>query len=99
MNGVLNLSVLDGWWPEACKHGRNGWAIGDEKVPATIEEQDSRDSKFLAEVLMKEVVPLYYSDRKKWIKMMQESIDGITPMFSVDRMLKEYYDRMYITGK
>jgi starch phosphorylase len=96
MNGVLNASVLDGWWPEACQHGVNGWAIGDEHVPANVEEQDARDSKFLAEVLTKEVVPLYYGNREQWIKMMQASIETVTPAFSVDRMLKEYYDKMYI---
>ena len=99
MNGVLNASILDGWWPEACSHGRNGWAIGDDKVPDTVKEQDSRDSKFLADTLLKDVMPLYYSNREKWVKMMQESIESVTAAFSVDRMLKEYYDRMYCAAK
>lgn len=95
MNGVLNLSVLDGWWPEACDHGVNGWAIGDEKVPKTIKSQDEKDAKALAKVLLNEVMPVYYEDREKWIQMMQRSIVTTTKAFSVDRMLKEYYDLMY----
>jgi starch phosphorylase len=95
MNGVLNVSILDGWWPEACEHGVNGWAIGDDHVPATLAEQDERDAKFLGDVLVKEVIPTYYKDHKKWVQMMQASIRTITKTFSVETMLDEYYKHLY----
>ena len=95
MNGVLNVSILDGWWPEACQHGVNGWAIGDAVVPATQAEQDQRDAAFLGQVLMQEVVPTFYNDKKKWIAMMQASIQTITEPFSVEAMLKKYYAKLY----
>lgn len=95
MNGVLNLSILDGWWPEACQHGINGWAIGDEVVPESTEEQDQRDAKFLSRVLLDEVVPTYYEHPGKWVRMMQDSIESVTPRFKVETMLKNYYKQLY----
>ncbi len=99
MNGVLNCSILDGWWPEACEHGVNGWAIGDDLVPKTVAEQDKRDAEFLSSVLLKEVIPTYYNDHKKWVKMMQASIESITTRFSVETMLKDYYEKLYVPSK
>jgi starch phosphorylase len=96
MNGVLNVSILDGWWPEACQHGVNGWAIGDDKVPASVEEQDQRDAKFLCKVLLDEVIPTYYEKPEEWVKMMQASIETVTPAFKVETMLKNYYKLLYV---
>ena len=96
MNGVLNVSILDGWWPEACDHGVNGWAIGDDKVPDDVNEQDKRDANFLAEVMLKGVLPTYYQQPEKWVKMMQASIETTTTLFDVDTMLKNYYEKLYI---
>ena len=95
MNGVLNVSTLDGWWPEACDHGVNGWAIGDEKVSAKAVEQDARDAKFLVEVMLQEVISTYYNKREKWIGMMQRSITDTTESFDVATMLKNYYEKLY----
>ena len=67
MNGVLNLSILDGWWPEACEHGVNGWAIGDEEVPDSTEVQDKQDARFLGKVLLDEVLPTYYDAPETWV--------------------------------
>ncbi|MEZ0536727.1 alpha-glucan family phosphorylase [Caldicellulosiruptoraceae bacterium PP1] len=96
MNGVLNVSTLDGWWPEACEHGVNGWQIGDGFESSDIEKHDEHDLKSLVKVLQHEVIPTYYENREKWIKMMQASIDSTLEAFSAERMLKEYYDLMYI---
>jgi starch phosphorylase len=94
LNGVLNLSVLDGWWPEACEHGRNGWAIGDHAPdPAT---QDTRDHDALCATLEGEVLPTY-ADRARWVAMMQASIDMAAERFSSDRMVREYFERLYAT--
>ena len=95
MNGVLNCSILDGWWPEACRHGENGWAIGDEKVFDNPEEQDERDRKFLAGVILDEVLPLYENDRPRWVTMMRSSIESTRERFSATTMLKHYFDKMY----
>ncbi|MDT8717078.1 alpha-glucan family phosphorylase [Clostridium sp. 19966] len=96
MNGVLNLSILDGWWPEACKHGVNGWQFGDGFESEDFEVLDAHDLGCLYKVLLKEVLPTYYSDRDKWVEMMKNSILSTKDYFSVERMLKEYYEEMYI---
>lgn len=96
MNGVLNVSTLDGWWPEACQHGINGWQIGDGFESKDEKEQDSHDLKSLVNVMQNEVIPTYYKNREKWIKMMQNSIESTIEKFSAERMVKEYYQKMYI---
>jgi glycogen phosphorylase len=95
MNGVLNVSILDGWWPEACKHGENGWAIGDENVPASVEEQDLQDAAHLYAVFENEVIPTYYNDQPRWKKMMVNSITSCSDQFCATRMVREYYEKMY----
>ncbi|WP_426348968.1 alpha-glucan family phosphorylase [Alloiococcus sp. CFN-8] len=99
MNGVLNLSVLDGWWPEACDHGVNGWQFGDGKGISdfdTLEELDSNDLEGLYNVLLNEVIPTYYDNKEKWIEMMKNSILSTKDYFNVKRMLEEYFNLMYI---
>ena len=71
MNGVLNLSILDGWWPEGCEHGVNGWQIGNAyEGPG----QDENDLKSLYQTLTKEVLPTYYGQKDMWERMMRASI-------------------------
>lgn len=96
MNGVLNLSILDGWWPEACKHGVNGWQFGDGFESTDDKKLDEHDLKCLYNVLLEEVIPTYYDDRNKWMEMMKNSINSTKDYFSVKRMLEEYYEKMYI---
>jgi starch phosphorylase len=95
MNGVLNFSILDGWWPEACEHGVTGWQFADGFESDNVAEQDAHDLKALYEVLLNEVLPTFYDDRKKWVNMMRESILRTKDEFAVKRMLDEYYERMY----
>lgn len=95
MNGVLNVSILDGWWPEACQHGVNGWAIGDEQVPPNVSAQDERDALALYQTLVDEVIPTFYNNKQRWMQMMKASIESCTDAFSVDRMLREYFERLY----
>lgn len=92
MNGVLNLGVLDGWWPEGCVHGVNGWQFGDGYEG---EDCDTTDAEALYKVLMKEVIPTFYDDKKKWEKMMAKSIEMSQYTFSAARMVKEYYQKIY----
>lgn len=93
-NGVLNLSTLDGWWPEACHHGENGWQFGDG-YEGESDSQDERDLEALYRVLQQEVLPTYYDHREKWLAMMIASLELAEP-FSARRMLDEYYNRLYI---
>ncbi len=92
MNGVLNFSVLDGWWPEGCVHGVNGWQIGERYEG---EDQDDDDLQSLYQVLQTEIIPTYYQNRSKWEKMMRFSIEMAEWNFSAARMLKEYYEKLY----
>ena len=96
MNGVLNLSILDGWWPEACEHGINGWQFGNGFENADDKILDENDLKDLYKVLLEEVIPTYYDNRTKWVGMMKESINSTKDYFSVKRMLEEYFDKLYI---
>ncbi len=100
MNGVPNVSILDGWWPEGCEHGVTGWRIGeanpeddafDEKAAARI---DKRDRELLHHVLADEVLPAY-ADRAKWTAIMRASIEMSQWRFSSDRMIEDYMSKVY----
>jgi starch phosphorylase len=95
MNGVLNLSILDGWWPEACAHGVNGWQIGNGYENRDEKKLDAHDQKSLYKVLLEEVLPTYYDDKKKWVEMMKQSVLTTHKPFAVKRMLQEYYTKLY----
>lgn len=92
MNGVLNLSILDGWWPEACQHGMNGWQFGDGYMG---ENQDKHDLESLYRVLFNEVLPTYYDHKEQWEEMMNNSIESTYQEFSAHKMLENYYLKMY----
>ena len=96
MNGVLNFSILDGWWPEACDHGKNGWQIGNAFESSDKNEQDKNDLDSLYDVLLNELLPTYYENKDKWIEMMKNSILDTKDQFAVKRMLEEYYEQLYI---
>jgi starch phosphorylase len=89
LNGLLNLSILDGWWPEGCIHGVNGWAIGDE-----TSGEDAKDFEALYQVLENEVLAAW-ADRSKWMGMMRESIAMAQQKFTADRMVLEYFEKLY----
>ena len=89
LNGVPNLSVLDGWWAEGCKNGVNGWTVGDPEHP-----DDEKDADHLYFVLENSVIPTFYNDRNKWISMMKEAIKtGVH--FTAHRMIMEYNQKFY----
>lgn len=100
LNGVLNFSVLDGWWREGF-NGQNGWAIGDDVDFDDPTVQDQRDYESLISTLENEIVPLYYHRvenglPREWIARMKASIRTLAPQFSMRRMVKEYTERLYI---
>ncbi len=93
MNGVLNVSVLDGWWPEGCVDGVTGWQIGDGYEG---DDHEKVDGESLCKVLLEEVIPTFYQNREKWLEMMRASIEMSTWNFSAARMIQEYYSLMYV---
>ncbi len=104
MNGVPNLSILDGWWPEGCVHGVTGWHIGeaDEADDAFDEADqhrvDKRDRELLHTTLEREVLPAYH-DRARWVAIMRASITMSQWKFSSDRMVEDYVARVYTPGR
>ena len=95
MNGVLNASVMDGWWPEACQDGVNGWDIGGGFESDDEAVLDAHDRHALVEVVAGRVLPLYETDRAGWIAMMRASVATTREAFSVERMLREYVETLY----
>jgi len=101
INGVLHLSVRDGWWYEAY-NGKNGWAIGD--VTVNPEEEDQHDAESLYSLLEQQIVPLFYErDRAGvphgWVQMVKEAIRSVSPRFCGKRMLKDYTEQMYLPAQ
>jgi glycogen phosphorylase len=100
VNGVLHLSIGDGWWAEGFT-GHNGWVIDPGVQHDDPAAQDAADADALYRVLEEHVIPTFY-DRddddvpRRWIEMVKESIRSIAPRFSARRMLKEYVERMYL---
>jgi starch phosphorylase len=105
MNGIPNLSVLDGWWPEAYHPAegdrpQNGWAFGQVQYD-NWDTQDEVDSQALLRILEDEVVPLFY-DRdvagipRRWVQVMKEAMRTSVAAFSMRRMIKEYVEQMYL---
>jgi starch phosphorylase len=95
MNGVLNCSILDGWWPEVCEHGVNGWQFGNGFESDDPKVQDKHDLKALYQVIQREIIPAYYNQRPQWIKMMRQSVLATKEKFSMKRMLDEYFQKLY----
>lgn len=99
-NGGLNMSVLDGWWPEAFD-GVNGWAIGDRRIYGNQDYQDFMEAESFYELLEKEIVPRFYergSDGlpRRWIATMKASMRTCCPVFNTNRMVREYTERFYL---
>lgn len=87
MNGVPNCSILDGWWPEACIHGKNGWAIGS----AEDDRNDIRDANNLYNVIENEVLPVWESSIDNWANIMKSSIVA-SSNFTGNRMIQDYLE-------
>ncbi len=102
-HGCLNMSILDGWWREAFDE-TNGFAIGPDSQPDSIEEQDRVDSNNLYDVLTKEVIPGFYNRDstgipRQWIQKIRRSMSTITPEYSTWRMVQDYVNKYYLTGE
>lgn len=100
VNGVINFSVLDGWWAEGYNQ-YNGWTIGTNAEFDSYEAQDRADSESLYYTLENKIVPLYYAKEKngispKWVEMMKESIVSTGGKYSTARMLVDYTEQLYL---
>lgn len=100
MNGVVNLSVKDGWWLEGYREGA-GWALTEKRTYQNQGYQDQLDAATIYGLLEHEIIPLYYSKNKKgysegWIKVIKNSIAQIAPHYTMKRQLDDYYNKFYI---
>ena len=99
LNGVLNFSVLDGWWYEGYKEGA-GWALTDKQTYTDHKYQDELDAATIYHMLENEIIPLYYDQTddvpKKWVQYIKNSVSKIAPEFTTKRMITDYLDRFYI---
>ena len=99
MNGVLNFSVLDGWWYEGYKPGA-GWALTDKRTYENQQYQDQLDAATIYHTLETEIIPTYYARNSKgyspeWIQYIKNSMSEIAPDYTMKRMLDDYIDRFY----
>jgi len=99
MNGVVNFSVLDGWWLEGYREGA-GWALTEKRTYQNQEHQDQLDAATIYSILETEILPLYYARNKKgysegWIRTIKNSIAQIAPNYTMKRQLDDYYEKFY----
>ena len=99
MNGVINLSVLDGWWVEGYRQGA-GWALKQERTYQNQGYQDQLDAATIYSLLENEILPLFYNRNEQgfsegWIKTIKNSIATIAPHYTMKRQLDDYYDKFY----
>ncbi len=99
MNGVLNFSVLDGWWYEGYREGA-GWALTDKRTYENQAHQDQLDAATIYSMLENEIIPMYYAKTSKgysaqWVQTIKNSVTKITPFYTTKRMMDDYFDRFY----
>jgi starch phosphorylase len=100
LNGVVNCSILDGWWAEAYS-SEVGFAIGGDSVAPTDEEQDAADARALFEVLEQQVLPAYYERDERglpprWLTLMRNSVAELGARFNTNRMVVQYVEELYL---
>lgn len=99
MNGVVNLSVLDGWWVEGYREGA-GWALPEKRTYENQAYQDQLDAATIYGLLENDIIPMYYNRNKKgysadWVKVIKNSISTIAPHYTMKRQLDDYFARFY----
>ena len=95
MNASVNLSIADGWIPEFCRHGENGFLIAhtDETLPDAV--KDDQEATTLLDVLEHTVIPMYYDQPKNFLKVVKTAMKDVEPAFESGRMAREYYELLY----
>ncbi|GAB4188700.1 MAG: hypothetical protein Kow00105_03320 [Phycisphaeraceae bacterium] len=102
INGVLNCSILDGWWDEAYDPAL-GWAIGRGEEYANPSTADDLESQALYDLLEHTIIPMFYDRNShglpvRWVKMMKASIERLAPVFNTNRMVQEYTEKLYLSA-
>lgn len=100
INGVINFSILDGWWAEGYNQ-KNGWTIGTNAKYQSYDEQDDADSRSMYDTLENKIIPMYYDKNEKgysdtWLRIMKNTIESNAGRFSTSRMLDDYTSKLYI---
>jgi len=103
INGVLNLSVLDGWWGEAF-NGKNGWGISPHGVGTDPEIRDREEANDLLDIMEHEIIPIFYNRgqqgySKYWVKLSKGSMKSCIPRFNASRMVMDYVKKLYSPAK
>jgi starch phosphorylase len=94
MNASVNFSILDGWFPEFARHGENSFVIKTLPTDSWV-QRDDQDNRELLRVLENEIIPTYYRDPQKWTSIMKQAMCDVYPQFDSDRMVTEYYEKLY----
>jgi starch phosphorylase len=95
MNGSVNFSIPDGWIPEFAVHGKNSFLIEPADRNLSVHEQDVLESDRLHEILLKEIIPMYYQNPEKWASIVIQAMKDVSPVFESGRMAKEYYSKLF----
>jgi starch phosphorylase len=97
MNGAVNFSTDDGWIPEFIKHGNNGFVISKaDYASMTVPEQDEYDLNQLYDILLNQILPLYYEQKEAWRQVLKNGMRDVRVQFDSGRMATEYYEKLYL---
>lgn len=96
MNGAINISIPDGWFPEFAKDKVNSFVMATAPLHLQDYEKDAAEANNLYDLLEKEILPLYYQYNPRWLSLMKNSMQQINPYFNSNRMVAEYYDKLYV---
>jgi starch phosphorylase len=95
MNGAVNVSIQDGWFPEFAKDKNNSFIIPAAPYDLAVHQQDEAEARALYDLLEKEIIPMYYDNPDKWISVIKNGMRDIMPRFDSNRMAREYYENLY----
>ncbi len=95
MNGSINFSIPDGWVPEFAKHGKNSFIIQPASDDLSQDERDKQEANAIYDMLENEIIPTYYKQPAKWMKIVKAGMKDVVPFFDSGRMSEEYYERLY----
>ncbi|WP_460879031.1 hypothetical protein [Pontibacter rugosus] len=95
MNAAVNVSVQDGWLPEYARNGENSFVLPIVDTSMSDERQDEQDYNNLMNLLENEIVPTYYHNRDRWMRITKQSMRDVVPHFESNRMAHEYYEQLF----
>jgi len=95
MNGAVVFSTADGWFPEFVQQGVNGFVVPPVDPALSLHEQNKSDANYILDTLQKEILPMYYTNKSKWLSITKNSMRDVLPYFDSTRMAQEYYEKLY----